>query len=111
MQWKSTWLLLALFVVGIMSLSIVGCGSDDTGTPGEPAVTTPSTDTPVEVASITPIDYDAEKELKFRQFIENFIELSMRMIRPTLRIPGMAATSLNSLLLGRQAVQLNRFTQ
>ena len=62
MQWKSTWLLLALFVVGIMSLSIVGCGSDDTGTPGEPAVTTPSTDTPVEVASITPIDYEAEKE-------------------------------------------------
>ena len=54
MQWKSTWLLLVLFVVGIMSLSIVGCGSDDTGTPGEPAVTTPSTDTPVEVASITP---------------------------------------------------------
>ena len=62
MQWKSTWLLLALFAVGIMSLSIVGCGTDDTGTPGEPAVTTPPTGTPIEVASITPIDYDAEKE-------------------------------------------------
>jgi hypothetical protein len=75
MQWKSTWLLLALFVVGIMSLSIVGCGSDDTGTPGEPAVTTPSTDTPVEVASIAPIDYDTEKteiQAVYREFYRAF---------------------------------------
>ena len=54
---------------------IVGCGSDDTGTPGEPAVTTPSTDIPVEVASIAPIDFDTEKveiQAIYREFYRVF---------------------------------------
>ena len=64
MQLRLTWLVLVLFAVGIMSIGIVGCGTDEEESPEKPTEstsTTTSSDEPV-VAARPPIDFDAEKE-------------------------------------------------
>ncbi|MYK18386.1 hypothetical protein F4055_09525, partial [Candidatus Poribacteria bacterium] len=65
MQSRLMWLVFALFAVSIMSIGIVGCGSDseDEGSaekPTESSSTTSTTDEPV-VAAKPPIDFAAEK--------------------------------------------------
>ena len=62
MQLRLTWLVLVLFTVGIMSISIVGCGTDAEETPETPTDTsTGPAEEPV-VASKPPINFEAEKE-------------------------------------------------
>ena len=70
MQLRLTWLVLAIFAVGIMSISIMGCGGDtEEEAPEKTTADTPSTttDQPA-VAERPPIDFGAEKTL-FRKFI------------------------------------------
>lgn len=64
MQSRLTWLVLAFFVVGIMSIGIVGCGSDsEEGSAEKPAESSSSASASEElvVASRPPIDFAAEK--------------------------------------------------
>ena len=63
MQSRLTWLVLALLAVGIMSIGIVGCGSDTEDESAEKPTESASTETSAEptVAARPPIDFDAEK--------------------------------------------------
>ena len=63
MQSRLTWLVLALLAVGIMSIGIVGCGSDTEEESAEKPTESASTETSAEptVAARPPIDFDAEK--------------------------------------------------
>ena len=63
-QLRLTWLVLVLFAVGIMSIGIVGCGTDEEAPkkPTESTSTESSDDEEVVVASRDPIDFDAEKK-------------------------------------------------
>ena len=64
MQSRLTWLVFAILAMGIMSIGIVGCGSDteeeSAEKPTESSSTTSTADEPV-VAARPPIDFDAEK--------------------------------------------------
>ncbi|MDE0466695.1 MAG: hypothetical protein OYL97_06530 [Candidatus Poribacteria bacterium] len=64
MQSRLTWLVFAILAMGIMSIGIVGCGSDteeeSAEKPTESSSTTSAADEPV-VAARPPIDFDAEK--------------------------------------------------
>ena len=63
MQSRLTWLVLALLAVGIMSIGIVGCGSDTEEESAEKPTESASTETSAEptVAARPLIDFDAEK--------------------------------------------------
>ncbi len=63
-QLRFTWLVLALFAVSVLSIGIIGCGSDDEESAEQPttsSTTTTSSDSEVVVASKPPIDFDVEK--------------------------------------------------
>ncbi len=65
MQLRLTWLVLVIFAVGIMSISIVGCGGDsEEEAPDKTTGGTSSTATAQEpaVAEKPPIDFEAEKQ-------------------------------------------------
>ncbi|MYA98766.1 hypothetical protein F4X90_03650, partial [Candidatus Poribacteria bacterium] len=62
MQLRLTWLVLVLFAVGIMSIGIVGCGTDEEEAPEKPTESTSSTAEEPVVASRPPIDFEAEKQ-------------------------------------------------
>ena len=64
MQLRLTWLVLVIFAVGIMSISIAGCGGDtEEEAPDKTTASTSSTATTEEpaVAARPPIDFAAEK--------------------------------------------------
>ena len=64
MQSRLMWLVLAIFAVGIMSIGIVGCGSDTEEESAEKPTESSSTESSGEepaVAARPPIDFDAEK--------------------------------------------------
>ncbi len=63
MQSRLTWLVLALLAVGIMSIGIVGCGSDTEEESAEKPTESASTESSDEivVAARPPIDFEAEK--------------------------------------------------
>ena len=64
MQSRLMWLVIALFAVSIMSIGIVGCGSDsEEGSAEQPSGSSSSASTSEEpaVASRPPIDFAAEK--------------------------------------------------
>ena len=63
MQSRLTWLVLAIFAVGIMSVGIVGCGGDEEA-PEKPTTSTSTSTTTAEpaVAEKPPIDFEAEKK-------------------------------------------------
>ena len=65
MQLRLMWLVLVIFAVGIMSIGVVGCGTDEEEAPETPTTSSSSgsssTDEPV-VAARPPIDFDAEKK-------------------------------------------------
>ena len=92
MQSRLMWLVIALFAVGIMSVGIVGCGSDseDEGSaekPTESSSTTSTTDEPV-VAAKPPIDFAAEKaaiQKVYSDFYQAFNDNDMRAIGETFR--------------------------
>ncbi|MDE0425049.1 MAG: hypothetical protein OXN25_09290 [Candidatus Poribacteria bacterium] len=92
MQSRLMWLVFALFAVSIMSIGIVGCGSDseDEGSaekPTESSSTTSTTDEPV-VAAKPPIDFAAEKaaiQKVYSDFYEAFNDNDMRAIGETFR--------------------------
>ena len=63
MQLRLTWLVLVIFTIGIMSIGIVGCGSDTEEEAPQTPTTSPSTDGTAEepaVASRPEIDWDVE---------------------------------------------------
>lgn len=62
LRFMFTSLLLALFALGIMSVGIVGCGSDDAEETAEKPAATPSasSEEPI-IAASKPIDFEAEK--------------------------------------------------
>ena len=62
MQLRLTWLVLVIFAVGIMSIGIAGCGSDEEESPEESTESTVSSTTEPVVASRPPIDFEAEKK-------------------------------------------------
>ena len=65
MQSRLTWLVLAIFAVGIMSVGIVGCGGDtEEEAPEKPTTSTTTGATTEEpaVAARPPIDFAAEKK-------------------------------------------------
>ncbi len=92
MQSRLMWLVIALFAVGIMSVGIVGCGSDseDEGSaekPTESSSTTSTTDEPI-VAAKPPIDFAAEKaaiQKVYSDFYQAFNDNDMRAIGETFR--------------------------
>lgn len=88
MQQKHIWILLILFSISLISISFIGCGSDedtkDTETPID-ATSTDPTDEPV-IASSTPIDYDTEKQAiqeVFSRFYRAFNNKDMQEIIQT----------------------------
>lgn len=88
MQLRLTWLVLVLFTVGIMSIGILGCGTDEE----TPATPTESTSTgsgaaeePV-VASKAPIDFEAEKKAiqeVFTTFYQGFNDQDLKVVQET----------------------------
>ncbi len=87
LRFMFTSLLLALFAMGIVSVGIVGCGSDDAEETAEkPAATAAtSSDEPVVVAS-RPIDFEVEKaaiQKVFTAFYEAFNDNDIRAIAET----------------------------
>ena len=88
MQLRLTWLVIALFAVGIISIGIVGCGSDDTeettAKPTQPASTASSTEQPV--AAREPIDFAAEKaaiQQVYKDFYSAFNDNEIKDIQET----------------------------
>ncbi len=88
MQLRLTWLVIALFAVGIISIGIVGCGSDDaeetTEKPTQPASTASSAEQPV--AAREPIDFAAEKKAiqqVYRDFYRAFNDNDIKAIQDT----------------------------
>ena len=92
MQSRLMWLVFALFAVSIMSIGIVGCGSDseDEGSaekPTESSSATSTTDEPV-VAAKPPIDFAAEKaaiQKVYSDFYKAFNDNDMGAIGETFR--------------------------
>ena len=87
MQSRLMWLVLVLFAVGIMSIGIVGCGTDEEEAPETPTSSTGSTSTeePV-VASRAPIDYAAEKKAiqeVFTAFYQAFNDKDINGVQDT----------------------------
>ena len=86
-QLRLTWLVLVLFAVNIMSISIVGCGTDDE-TPEKPTESSATESTGEEpvVASRPPIDFDAEKkaiQAVYADFYNAFNENEIKDIQDT----------------------------
>ena len=89
MQSRLTWLVLAIFAVGIMSVDIVGCGGDEEETPEKPTTST-STETSDElvVAARPPIDFAAEKaaiQKVYSAFYKGFNDNDLKDIAETFR--------------------------
>jgi hypothetical protein len=92
MQSRLTWFVLALFVMGIMSISIMGCGGDsDEGSAEkstESSSTESSTDAEPVVAAKPPIDFAAEKaeiQKLYSAFYKGFNDNDMKVIGATFR--------------------------
>ena len=90
MQSRLMWLMLAFFVVGIMSIGIVGCGSDseEEGSAEKPAESSSSASTSEEpaVASRPPIDFAAEKaeiQAVYSAFYKAFNDNDIKAIAET----------------------------
>ena len=87
MQLRLTWLVLVLFAVGIMSIGIVGCGTDEEEAPEKPteSTSTEPAEEPV-VASRPPIDFDAEKEAiqaLYTEFYNAFNDFDIKAVGET----------------------------
>ena len=87
MQLRLTWLVLVLFAVGIMSIGIVGCGTDEEEAPAKPTEST-STEPAGEpvVASRPPIDFDAEKQAiqeVYTEFYNAFNDFDIKAVQQT----------------------------
>lgn len=84
-----TSLLIALFAVGIMSVGIVGCGSDDTEETAESPTATPAATSSADEGPIVasrPIDFEAEKaaiQEVFTAFYEAFNDNDIKAIAET----------------------------
>ncbi len=92
MQSRLMWLVIALFAVGIMSIGIVGCGSDseDEGDAEKSTESTSSSSATTEsaVAAKPPIDFAAEKaaiQEVYSAFYEAFNDNDMKAIGETFR--------------------------
>ena len=92
MQSRLMWLVIALFAVGLMSVGIVGCGSDseDEGSAEKSteSSSTPSTTDEPAVAAKPPIDFAAEKaeiQKVYSAFYEAFNDNDMKAIGETFR--------------------------
>lgn len=88
MQLRLTWLVIALFTVGIISVGIVGCGGDDAEEPAAKPTQAASTDTSTEptVAAKPPIDFAAEKaaiQAVYSDFYAAFNENEINDIQET----------------------------
>ena len=87
MQLRLTWLVLVLFAVGIMSIGIVGCGTDEEEAPEKPtdSTSTEPADEPV-VASRPPIDFEAEKQAIqeiYTEFYNAFNDFDIKAVGET----------------------------
>lgn len=89
MQSRLMWLVLVFFAVGIMSIGIVGCGSDEEApeTPTESTTSTTSTggEEPA-VVSRPPIDYAAEKKAiqdAYNAFYKAFNDFDIGAVQET----------------------------
>ena len=88
MQLRLTWLVLVLFAVGIMSIGIVGCGTDEEEAPKTPTTESTSTEPAEEpvVASRPPIDFDAEKkaiQAAYNAFYNAFNDFDIKAVQET----------------------------
>ena len=86
MQSRLMWLVLAIFAVGIMSIGIVGCGSDEEETAEESTESTASTTTETVVASRAPIDFETEKKAiqeVFTTFYHGFNDQDINIVQDT----------------------------
>lgn len=89
MQSRLMWLVLVFFAVGIMSIGIVGCGSDEEEAPETPTESTTSTASPSEepaVVSRPPIDYAAEKKAiqdAYNAFYKAFNDFDIKAVQET----------------------------
>lgn len=88
MQLRLTWLVSVLFAVGIISIGIFGCGSDDAEETAEkptpPASTASSTEQPV--AARAPIDFAVEKAAiqdVYSDFYKAFNDNDIKAIQDT----------------------------
>ena len=88
MQLRLTWFVLVLFAVGIMSISIIGCGNDEEEAPEEStesASVTTSSDEPA-VATRPSIDFDTEKEgiqEVYSAFYKAFNDFDIKAVQET----------------------------
>ena len=87
MQLRLTWLVLVVFAVGIMSIGIVGCGTDEEEAPEKPteSTSTGGADEPV-VAARAPIDFDAETkaiQAVYTEFYNAFNDFDIKAIGET----------------------------
>ena len=92
MQSRLMWLVLAIFAMSIMSLGIVGCGSDseDEGSADKPTESSSSSGATTEpvVAAKPPIDFAAEKaaiQEVYTAFYKGFNDNDMKAIGETFR--------------------------
>lgn len=89
LRFMFTSLLIALFAVGIMSVGIVGCGSDDTEETAESPTATPAATSSADEGPIVasrPIDFEAEKaaiQEVFTAFYEAFNDNDIKAIAET----------------------------
>lgn len=89
LRFMFTSLLIALFAVGIMSVGIVGCGSDDEEETAESPTATPAATSSADEGPIVasrPIDFEAEKaalQEVFTAFYEAFNDNDIKAIAET----------------------------
>ena len=89
LRFMFTSLLLALFAMGIMSVGIVGCGSDDAEETAEKPTATPAATSSADEGPIVasrPIDFEAEKaaiQEVFTAFYEAFNDNDIKAIAET----------------------------
>ena len=86
MQLRLTWLVLVLFAVGIMSINIAGCGSDEEETPEKSTESTASTTSEPVVASKEPINFEAETKAiqeVFTTFYQGFNDQDLKVVQET----------------------------
>ncbi len=90
MQSRLTWLMIALFAVGVMSIGIMGCGGDSDEGSAEKSTESSSTESsstsePV-VAARPPIDFAAEKaaiQAVYTEFYKAFNDNDIKAIQDT----------------------------
>ncbi len=110
MQSRLTWLMLVLFAVGIMSVSIVGCGGDTEEESAEKPTessSSASSDTPA-VAARPPIDFAAEKaaiQAVYSEFYKAFNDNDLKAIGETFRTND-AKVAFGTIFAGNEPVPI-----